>query len=87
MCDVFIARLLMADFVDLESKLLHPEQIAEFAVDYPSLLQDLLKGVEPQHQKSTRRENCSKSLMYMAETWPQTLLITLLEVLYIPLGE
>lgn len=60
--------------INLESKLTHPEQLAESALDDPSLLKELLDGIAPQHQKSTRRENCSQALMFMAETWPQILL-------------
>jgi len=65
---------MMTGKVDLESKLSHPDQIAEIALDDPSLFRELLDGISPEHQKSTKRENCSQALMFMAETWPQTLL-------------
>ena len=65
---------MMAGNVDLDSKLSHPDQIAEIALDDPNLLQELLDGISPEHQKSTRRENSSQALMCMAETWPQILL-------------
>jgi hypothetical protein len=64
----------MAVKVDLENKLVAPDRIAEMALDDPELLQELVNGVAPQSQKSTRRENCSQSLMFMAETWPEALL-------------
>ncbi|HCS39476.1 MAG TPA: hypothetical protein DIW44_07825 [Anaerolineaceae bacterium] len=64
----------MANHVDLENKLVTPDRIAELALDNPALLQELLAGVSPQSQKSTRRENCSQALIFMAETWPEPLL-------------
>jgi hypothetical protein len=64
----------MAFQVDLDNKLIPPDRIAEIAIDDPALLQDLLDGVSPRSQKSTRRENCSQAMMFMAETWPETLL-------------
>ncbi|MHB8088197.1 MAG: hypothetical protein ACYDH2_08075 [Anaerolineaceae bacterium] len=64
----------MANHVDLENKLVTPDRIAELALDNPTLLQELLAGVSPQSQKSTRRENCSQALIFMAETWPEPLL-------------
>lgn len=64
----------MAAHIDLDNKLITPDRIAEFAVDDSALLQELLKGVAPQSQKSARRENCSQALMFMAETWPEILL-------------
>lgn len=64
----------MSAFVDLENKLTPPERIAELAIDDPELLKELLNGIAPQSQKSARRENCSQSLMFMAETWPEVLM-------------
>ena len=64
----------MTAFVDLDNKLTPPDRIAELAIDDPELLKNLLNGVAPQAQKSARRENCSQSLMFMAETWPEILL-------------
>jgi len=64
----------MPQQVDLENKLVTPDRIAELAIDDSELLQELLNGVGPQTQKSTRRENCSQSLIFMAETWPEVLL-------------
>ena len=64
----------MSPQVDLENKLITPDRIAELAIDSPELLQELLNGIGPQTQKSTRRENCSQSLIFMAETWPEVLL-------------
>lgn len=64
----------MPSHVDLENKMVTPDRIAEMALDDTALLNDLLVGIAPQKQKSTRRENCSQALMFMAETWPETLL-------------
>ncbi len=64
----------MNDFIDLDNKRFTPQEIAENAIEDAGLLQELLKGVMPQTQKSARRENCSQALMFMAETWPETLL-------------
>ena len=64
----------MTIFINLDTKQISPDQIAENAIDNPELLQDLLNGIGPQTQKSARRENCSQALIYMAETWPEVLL-------------
>jgi hypothetical protein len=64
----------MNTFVDLDNKRITPQEIAEIAIEDADILQELLKGVMPQTQKSARRENCSQALMYMAETWPEILL-------------
>jgi hypothetical protein len=64
----------MSSQVNLDNKLVAPDRIAEFAIDDQELLQELLAGVAPQTQKSSLRENCSQALMFMAETWPETLL-------------
>lgn len=64
----------MTFFINLETKQIPPDQIAENAIDNPELLQELLNGIGPQTQKSARRENCSQALMFMAETWPEMLL-------------
>lgn len=64
----------MAVSVDLNNKLITPNQIAEMAVDDQQLLEELLKGISPQTQKSARRENCSQAILCMAETWPEMLI-------------
>ncbi len=64
----------MPSQVNLENKLVTPDRIAEMALDDPALLNELLAGIAPHKQKSARRENCSQALMFMAETWPETLL-------------
>jgi hypothetical protein len=44
--------------IDTDNKLVPPDLIAESALNNPALLQELLNGIAPQSQKSTRRENC-----------------------------
>jgi hypothetical protein len=70
----FGGKIIMSGQVDLENKLVPIEYIAELAIDDSILLQELLEGIVPQTQKSARRENCSQTLMFMAETWPEILL-------------
>lgn len=64
----------MPSQVNLENKLAPSDRIAEMALEDPALLKELLSGVSEQKQKSARRENCSQALMFMAETWPETIL-------------
>jgi hypothetical protein len=64
----------MTMYINLDTKQILPDQIAENAIDNPEMLQELLNGIGPQTQKSARRENCSQALMYMAEMWPEILL-------------
>lgn len=64
----------MTDTVDLNKKTIRPDRIAELALDDEKLLQTLLAGVSPEAKKAPLRENSSKALMSMAETWPEALL-------------
>ncbi|PKN98497.1 MAG: hypothetical protein CVU42_11790 [Chloroflexi bacterium HGW-Chloroflexi-4] len=63
----------MSNLINLENKFISPDRIAEMAIDNPALLNELLAGISPQSQKSTRRENSSQAMMFMAETWPEIL--------------
>ena len=60
--------------IELNSKLVRPEIIAETALEDEQLLQALLNGISPESKKAPLRENCSQALMHMAENWPEVLL-------------
>jgi hypothetical protein len=64
----------MAETLDLSQMTLPPDRIAELALEDEKLLQALLAGISPEAKKASLREQSSKALMFMAETWPEALL-------------
>ena len=64
----------MADTLDLTRRTIAPDRIAELALDDEGLLRELLKGISPETKKASLREQSSKAILFMAETWPEALL-------------
>ena len=64
----------MVETVDLTRNRIPPDRIAELALDDGQLLQALLAGISPEAKKAVVREQSSKALTIMAETWPEALL-------------
>jgi hypothetical protein len=60
--------------LNLTTQRIPPEKLAEAALEDDALMHELLDGVSAQAQKEAKRQNCSKALMFMAETWPEALL-------------
>ena len=64
----------MTSIPDLTKKSVHPDMLAEKALEDPELLQALLRGISPGEKKQTLRENCSQAILQMAEQWSEMLL-------------
>jgi hypothetical protein len=64
----------MTPIPDLTKKSVHPDMLAEKALEDPELLQALLRGISPGEKKQALRENCSQAILQMAEQWSEMLL-------------